>query len=209
VNGVNRYNFTYPGSSWWQLTPGVNYVGSFVGDVEFDMDITDLWQFVTGSGGLAQTKQVSNNGTASLEIVIGTAGTNRIRATSRPGITAGTTYAASAVMRPRSTVRNVAIEIAWLDSIGGVISTTAGTTTAEGAAPAWTVLTVSGAAPAGAISAGLQLRIDSAAVGEAHYADQMGLYLAALPATYDERQANAIDYSGGGTAVLSWTEADW
>lgn len=208
VNGLNRYTYVMPGSSWWQLTPGLNYIDPLVSDLEFDTDIAALWELYD-PGSVSRSTQVSNSGTASLEVVIGDAGDNVVRSLTRPGIVAGQTYAVAAVMRPRSTVRDVAIRIAWIDSRGFTISYSSGATTTETAAPLWTTLTTSAVAPAGAISAALEVRIDAAGLGEAHFIDQAAMYLTAVPVSYDTGHANAIDYSGGGVAVLSWTEADW
>jgi hypothetical protein len=209
INGANRYDLVYPASKWWELTPGPGWIESKAATLETDDDVATLW--AGNNAVVMRTTQVASVSPSALQIVATAAGTVNATTYSRPGIVAGQDYSATASFRPRtSTLRNVSVEIIWLNSSGTAVSTSSGSTIAEVAGAFVIAPTLTATAPAGAISAALSPRIDGLAIGEIHYIDGMGLYLGtSVPSPYDGRQANALDYSGGGTATLTWAEADW
>lgn len=159
-------------------------------------------------GGLGGTTAVSNcsvaqssaqalYGSHSMAITASAAGNCTVRSGTYP-VGAGLTYSAVVSLLAASTPRDAELSIVWLNSSGAVIETTTGAEVEDGTQ--WTQLTVSGAAPTGAVSAYLTTEIVAAAASEVHYEDGCGLFagtntLWSLPGT-TEASVRTASYSG-------------
>lgn len=205
VNSASRFDVVDPTSEWWWLTPGTNLLRSQ--DASAESRTTAQWTAVSGFASITRSTELSQTGTASTKFVAGSSGTLRVRSATVASVAAGTVLAATVLSQPVPNARSFDLRIVWLDSLGAVISSSTSAATSEFVG-SWTVRTVSGTAPANTIGAMVEVQWTSVAVGEAHYIDRAGLYLTSVPTTYDQREANAIEYSGGGTATLTWREAD-
>lgn len=84
------------------------------------------------------------------------------------------TYTGWAVCRAASAARSVQLQVVWLDGSGTQVGTSSSPLVTD-STTGNTVLSVTGAAPAGATQARLWLTVKAAGVGEVHYFDECGL----------------------------------
>lgn len=137
------------------------------------------WYQGTSNPTLARSTAQFLHGAASLSMTATAAATMAAQTGQAPGgpftpVVAGVTYTAMASFRAATTARTVQVQIAWYNVAGSLLSTTSGTGVSDSNS-AWTQATASGAAPAGATRAIVIVSVASAANGEVHYVDQVGI----------------------------------
>lgn len=128
---------------------------------------------------LAQNTSVTLGNADSLAVTATAAGAFSVALGPYP-VTAGVAYYALASSKAAATAETFSASLQWLNSSGGVISTTAGTGLADSTSN-WTQATVSGVAPAGAVNAKIIAGWANAAASEVHYVSQVALYQSAAP----------------------------
>ena len=178
----------------------VSSTNDFVGDIDYDSgkianaesqhdlganlltkNQSDIETNTTGlqaisNAAIARVTSQFFEGVASLQITASGAGNVDAgqNSANRSTVVEGRTYSASAYIRPNSTTRNIRICIDWYNAGGSIISTTVGADVAEVAAT-WVRASVTGVAPALAVTARMFVRVMSAAGGEIHFADALQL----------------------------------
>lgn len=131
-----------------------------VGDPDYDAG-TPTSPNDAGYGVLRVNGTGSGNSTASF-VTGSSAGTQGIP------VTVGTTYIASIYARAETTPRQCGVQIDWYDDDNALLSSWYGSTLADSTS-AWTRISVSGTAPAGAVRAGVTTFSIGVVLNEAHF----------------------------------------
>lgn len=114
-----------------------------------------------GAGAMSATK-ITGAGDIDLLTAGGTTGFR---------VKAGQTYTALATVRSAAVSRSASVGIAWADRTGTSLGITLGTPVATSTS-AWTQISYTGAAPAGAVFGSAWVKFASANVSEVHYVDK-------------------------------------
>lgn len=117
-------------------------------------------------------------------------------------VAAGQAYAGSLWLRPNATARSSSAAIRWLDSTGATLSTTTGTASTETGA-AWKQYTVTGTAPAGAVSARLIANVTSPANAEVHFVDDLQVEPGSTVTTYCDGTQAGCRWAGAANNSIS------
>lgn len=141
---------------------------------------------------VASTSAQAANGTKSVSLTA-VAGANMSAATpataaTGKAVTHGETVTGVVSLRAASVARSCKAQLQWIDNANAVISTLDGAA-ANDSTSAWTVYTVTGVAPAGAVKVRLVVFVTSPGASEVHYADKASL-----------RHDSSTDWVQGGTA---------
>jgi len=121
---------------------------------------------------------VANSQNGSLKVTVNNVTSIDIRCGYSAPITAGvpvksgTTYTFSAYSKAATTTRSIVLKINWFNYLGTLISTTTGTGVTNSAGT-WVSVSVTGAAPTGAVFAVPAISTATAALNEVHYFDGM------------------------------------
>lgn len=151
------------------LTIGIGPVNMLTA-VQADTSSVTGWSALTNCTVALSSAEIWT-GPSSLAMTASAAGT--MTATTSTGssgaaVVGGFQYCAAAHFYAAATARTVSVNIAWYDSTGTLISTSAGTGVSD-STTGWTRAGVVAAAPATAAYASVQVSVASAASGEAHY----------------------------------------
>lgn len=143
-----------------------------------DDNVTTGWAALLNQGAWATASVHAQYGTYSLTMVSGAAGnmalTTSIGAAGVPCV-AGNRYSAIASYWGQI-ARTVRTDIAWYNSAGGLISTTAGSTATDTTVGWTTSSCLNALAPAGAVTMAVQTNaLATAAANEVHWVDQIGV----------------------------------
>lgn len=177
---------------------------------------TSGWNGSGGNTTIARSTAQASNGAASLSLTATAAGSIQARTiTTLAPVNAGRVYTASAEFRAAATARSIRVDIQWLDSSSGVISTTTGTTGTDGTT-GWNQASVTATAPANAAYGQVIVNVLSVASAEVHYVDKIALKLVPLGSTSNttwsaggvdptqtERMVTVIPIDAAGQSILT------
>lgn len=125
---------------------------------------------------IPQSAAQALSGTKSMAMTASSAGNMSAAASVNPGaVKALTRYTAVASFRAAATARTVQVSLVWQDAGHSTISTVAGATASDGTS-GFTQANASGIAPANAAFAYVIVTVTSAANGEVHYVDCVGIF---------------------------------
>lgn len=172
-------------------------ITNLVSNPSFEVD-TSTW---TGANGtIAQTNTVADSGTQSLMVTATSAASPVAWYANTPDritVTAGVTYYGRARFRSAVTSRTARIDLRWYDSSGNVIggdSTGSALTTSTSA---WGASEVTAAAPVGATSVAVILRVaTTSATSEVHYVDAVLFTVSSAAVVYHDGDTSNAEWSG-------------
>lgn len=169
-NADDRWN------PWNELSAHYNPTTGYPGllpNPSFENSLSD-WGVETNCT-LSNQQSPNDTGNWSMRLVA-TAGADMSAITTSPGtaVAASTQYTLSAMFTPNTSTRSVRVALIWLNSGGGVISTSTGSSVTE-AASGWTRAVVTATSPGTAVTARVRVQVLAPGAGEAHYVDTVVL----------------------------------
>ena len=141
---------------------------------------TTGWVSSTNTPTIARSTAQFRTGAASLSLTATAAGPADMAAGTTQNspsipVVQGESFTATAYFRAATTTRNVFVQLDWHSALsGGYITSTVGAVTAD-TDTGWTLRTVTGTAPAGALYVRVIVKVQNTVAGETHYVDDISL----------------------------------